>query len=287
MLAPLTAIDPATIGAMIEDTINAYRLSLAQLPGAAPHMTAESTWIECEFAGLPLHIVVQARFSPHTVERGIEEILDHCRRRSLPLAWHVGPSSQPASLGRSLLAHGLTHDEDEPGMAIKVAGMREERLPEGLTIETVRDEDALEEWIAVWLFPVPQEIRHRYFLVLRQRGLGEQRPWRYYLGWLDGLPVVTSELFVGHGVAAVHRVVTLPEVRRRGIGSAMTRHVLREARDWGYQVGVLTASPFGIGSYRRIGFQEYCRFSSYEWTPDHSATGGEGAREAMNRSSAF
>ncbi len=81
------------------------------------------------------------------------------------------------------------------------------------------------------------------------------------------MPVATSQLFVGHGVAAVHLVVTLSELRCRGIGSAMTRHVLSEARTLGYRVGVLTASPFGIGSYRRIGFQDYCLFQHYEWQP--------------------
>lgn len=47
----------------------------------------------------------------------------------------------------------------------------------------------------------------------------------------------------------------------------MTHQALRDARRMEFQVGVLTASPDGIGSYRRIGFREYCWFHRYAWEP--------------------
>jgi ribosomal protein S18 acetylase RimI-like enzyme len=183
------------------------------------------------------------------------------------VGWHIGPSSEPADLAQLLLAWGMVHHESEPGMAIEIDQMREEPAPLGLSIEQVQDVDGAADWIDVWLFPVPDDIRRRHLDVLLQLGLGESVPWRYYLGRMDGRSVATSKLFVGEGVAAVHTVTTLPEVRRRGIGSAMTRHVLHEARALGYRVGVLTASATGIGTYRRIGFREYCWFHEYRWEP--------------------
>ncbi len=116
-------------------------------------------------------------------------------------------------------------------------------------------------------FPVPDSARRLDLDALRRRGLGGDLPWRYYVGRLGGAPVATAELFVGEGVAAVHHLVTLSEVRRRGIGSAMTRRLLGDARALGYRVGVLTASPSGIGNYRRIGFREYCEVRRFEWEP--------------------
>jgi len=270
MQGPLSAIDPSTIAATIEANINAYRLSVAHLPDAILHDSPESSWVDCGFPDATLNAVVRARFGPDAVDAGIASVLSHFRQRSSPVGWYVGPCTEPADLGRHLLAHGLTHDEDEPGMAIRIDRMREDRdsgAPSGLTIETVRDEAGLADWVSVWLFPVPDDVRRLHLDVLRRKGLGDALPWRYYVGRLDGVPVATSQLFVGESVAAVHLVVTLPEVRRRGIGTAMTRHVLREAHTLGYRVGVLTASPFGIGSYRRIGFRTYCLFSRYEWAP--------------------
>ncbi len=264
---PIAHVDPSIISSVIEANINAHRLAVARLPNAILSSTAERTWVDSGLPDATLNAVVQARFSMDTVDQQVETVLDHFRRRMLPVAWHIGPTSEPSNLDRVLLAHGMTHGEDEPGMAIEIDRMDEQSMPPGLTIETVHDERGLADWIAVWLFPVPDDIRRRHLDVLCRLGLGGDLPWRYYVGWLNGLPVATAKLFVGEGVAAVHLVVTLPDVRRQGIGSAMTRHVLHEARSLGYQVGVLTASPFGIDIYRRIGFREYCWFRQYMWEP--------------------
>lgn len=263
---PLPRIDRLTIAAAIESSINAYHLSFACLPGAVVHDLHDSTWIDSGIPDSTLNWVLGARFSADTVDEGIKSILSHFRRRSSPLTWQIGPSSEPHDLDRHLVVHGLTHDEDEPGMAVEIehikAGLP---VPDDLAIEPVRDDSRLREWIDLWLFPVPDEVRQVHFDALRARGLGDDSPWRYYIGRLNGTPVATSELFTDGAVAAVHFVVTLPSWRRQGIGSAMTLHVLREAQTAGYRVGVLTASPSGIGAYRRIGFREYCTFRHYEF----------------------
>jgi ribosomal protein S18 acetylase RimI-like enzyme len=267
MQQPLPHIDPLTIAATIEASVNAEYLSLARLPGAILHSGPDCAWVDSGLAGATLNVVVRIRFHPDQAGSQIEGVLSHFRSRSLPVGWHIGPSSEPADLAQLLVAHELTHHESEPGMAIAIDQMHEEYAPEGLTIEQVQDAGGLADWVGVWLFPVPEDIRRRHLDVLLQLGLGDTVPWRYYLGRLHGHPVATAKLFVGEGVAAVHTVTTLPEVRRRGIGSAMTRHVLHEARALGYRVGVLTASPEGIGSYRRIGFRECGWFHEYRWEP--------------------
>jgi len=104
--------------------------------------------------------------------------------------------------------------------------------------------------------PLFQEV-HAYL------GLGPDLPWRYYLGTFQGKPIATALLFFAAGVAALHSVVTLPEARYKGIGTAMTLAALREARREGYRVAILTASPYGVRIYRRIGFREYCTISRY------------------------
>jgi hypothetical protein len=51
------------------------------------------------------------------------------------------------------------------------------------------------------------------------------------------------------------------------IGGMMTLMAAREARDAGYRIGVLTASPMGINIYRRLGFRKYGTLSWYHWHP--------------------
>jgi GNAT superfamily N-acetyltransferase len=262
------AIDPLTSAAAIEAGITAEVLAPARLPGAILHRGPAYTWVDTGLADATLNKVVGARFRPDEAEEQIEAVLSHFRGRSLPFSWSIGPSSEPADLARLLLAHGMAHEESEPGMAIEIDQMREGPVPEGLMIERVQDAQSLADWIGVWLFPVPEDIRRRHFDVLLQLGLNDSVPWRYYLGRLDGRPVATAKLFLEAGVAGVHSVVTIPDARRRGIGGAMTRHALHEAHALGYSVGVLTASPEGLGIYQRIGFCEYCWFHEYCWEPE-------------------
>jgi GNAT superfamily N-acetyltransferase len=107
--------------------------------------------------------------------------------------------------------------------------------------------------------------------VYRRLGLGD--PWRHYLGRLDGKPVATTTIYLAAGVAGVYFVMTVPEARRRGIGAAITRAALQDARDTGHtgstgvRYGVLGSSPAGRSVYAGLGFREYCTIDLYEWSP--------------------
>jgi ribosomal protein S18 acetylase RimI-like enzyme len=99
--------------------------------------------------------------------------------------------------------------------------------------------------------------------VVAKRGMPEDPTIHYYLGMLDDRPVSTSLLYLGAGVAGIYNVATLPEVRRQGIGKALTVAPLLYARTLGYRIGVLQASPMGLNLYRRLGFREYGTFQAY------------------------
>ncbi len=82
---------------------------------------------------------------------------------------------------------------------------------------------------------------------------------------LDGRPVATSQLFVGADVAGIYNVTCLPEARGRGIGAAVTRVPLLEARRQGYYLSILQASDLGYPVYRRLGFQDCGRLNTYQF----------------------
>jgi GNAT superfamily N-acetyltransferase len=147
-------------------------------------------------------------------------------------------------------------------MALNEAGP----APAELRIECVKDKEGLRKWAYASIvgFGHPETDVDIWFDVFA--GLGFDLPLRNYVGILDGEPVATAELFLAAGVAGIYVVATVPGARRQGIGAALTLAPLREARAMGYRVGILHASPMGLGVYRRLGFKEYCRMSHYVWT---------------------
>jgi GNAT superfamily N-acetyltransferase len=174
----------------------------------------------------------------------------------------------PQDLGERLVAHGFTDGGQEPGMAVALQHLREHiSSPPGLVIERVHTDQQLQIWTQTLATGFGEgEIEANWVGALYQKiGFDEQGLWHHYLGHWQGQPVATTSLFLGAGVAGIYFVFTHPQARGRGIGAAITLAALQDARRRGYQVGVLTASAMGYPIYRRLGFQEYCRFHLYEW----------------------
>lgn len=88
---------------------------------------------------------------------------------------------------------------------------------------------------------------------------------RFYLAVHNGVPVATSQLLLAEGVAGIDRVATVPEVRKQGIGYAITLYPLLEAREMGYRVGTTQATEAGERVYRRMGFRKCGEITSYHW----------------------
>jgi GNAT superfamily N-acetyltransferase len=263
---------PALLAA-IDANHTGYYLRFGRLPEGEVHEDATITWFASGVQDEMFNGVTRARLDQPDLDRAVESVLAQFRRRNVPMVWHIGPASSPATLGSTLLAHGLFYDAEEPGMALDLLALNEGAPPPtGLTIEPVVDEPALRQWVAVWAFDAPESAMTHLQHVFCALGADPRHPWRYYLGRLHGEPVATVKLFYHAGVVSVQHVVTLPHARRRGISTAITAHALRQARDLGYRIAMLTASPHGIGNYRRIGFQEFCTFRWYRWRPETGAT---------------
>jgi GNAT superfamily N-acetyltransferase len=214
--------------------------------------------------------VVHADLKPEEADEEIEASLQRMQAHGVPGSWHVGPSMRPADLGERLIAHGFEYGGDDIGMAVDLSTLPEEvPAPADFVVERVRDEAGLAGWIEALgsgfgAGPVEAEWAGEMY---RRLGLGDEGPWRHYVGLLAGEPVATSTSFYEVGVAGIYFVCTVERARRRGIGAAITLAALREARDLGYTVGVLGSSEMGYPVYRRLGFVEYCRIGLYEWRP--------------------
>ncbi len=256
----------SSLAAAIEANLFAYPRYLSSSPSVEVYDSRELTYF---ISGVPhpgMNGIVHTQLRPENADDAIDETLGHFKSRQVPFAWWVDSATQPPDLPRRLEAHGLAYHEDLPGMAIDLLALKEDSTPPaGLTIQTVGDEDALAQWVSAVVigFGMPASGEDTCFDLFAS--VGFDLPLRNYLGLLGRKPVAASQLFLATGVAGIYFVATVPEARRQGIGAAMTLAPLREALAMGYRIGTLQSSEVGLGVYRRLGFEEYCRFSCGVW----------------------
>jgi GNAT superfamily N-acetyltransferase len=236
----------------------------------------EATWrndgrTQIFLTGIPSPVfngVFQAQLDADELAAQIEDAMAQLKAIVAPMYWWTGPATRPADLGKHLQAHGLQHEYDFPGMATDLVTLGEAEPPAGLTIERVRDAQSLRTWCDVLTrgFGMPGLVGDVFQDAFVRTGLGDDLPWRWYLGLAGGESVATSSVVLSAGVAGIYYVATLPEARGRGIGTAMSLKPLLDAREMGYRISILRSSEMGVGVYRRLGFREYCKIGRYVWT---------------------
>lgn len=266
----LTDLSTAALAAAIEDNALALSQSFGRSPYVDLHDEPGLVWFATGVPFATFNGVVRTRLSGQEAAGRVDEMIDYFSARNLPMHWLVGASTQPANLGHLLQARGLFLSSNQMAMAVDLALVPDEDAePPGLQIRPVADVPGLESWLRVFSagFELPDFVGEA-FADLYAWCLEQPLPLYHHVAWLEGEPVACSSLFLAAGVGGIHNVVTLPRARRRGIGTAITLAPLRQARALDYRAATLFSSQRGYDLYRRLGFEEYFRESTYLWSKD-------------------
>jgi hypothetical protein len=156
-------------------------------------------------------------------------------------------SAQPIA---DLTAAGYTFWGQPPTM-LRLPGGDPPPLPPELRIVRVQDVATLAAFETVLIdgFPVPWVQPAQPGCLWDERVLGQ--PLHLFVGFVEDRPVSVSTAFVAEAVVGVYAVATLPDVRGRGYGAALTwRATTVEPR----LPAMLQASDLGRPIYERLGF---------------------------------
>jgi ribosomal protein S18 acetylase RimI-like enzyme len=209
--------------------------------------------------------VLASKFPTPKDDAFIKETIQYfLQRKTSVFTWWLAPHLDSADWEDMLIKHGFGFSDDTPGMAVDLQTLNESiQKVDGFEIRVVQDDASLRTWAQVFTsgYGLPKDWES---IVVESWGkMGFDLPIRNYIGYLNNQPVATSCLFLGGGAAGIYSVSTLPDVRGKGIGAAITLLPLQEAREMGYRIGVLQSSDMGINVYKRLGFKHVCQLEHF------------------------
>jgi GNAT superfamily N-acetyltransferase len=204
--------------------------------------------------------VLDANISSDEINTKIDQVVQFFASQGLPPTWYVHPVSKPDDLEIHLKAKGFSMVASTKGMACDLKSMDiRQKKPDGLIVEYVEDESSLRTFFDIWTegHPFPKPLGDAWFNFISETDYGPDSNTVYYLGYYDGKPVATAVLFLDGSSAGLWWIVTLEKMRGKGIGTWMTIHPLKEAKEKGYELSVLNATELGLPIYKKLGYTEF------------------------------
>lgn len=222
------------------------------------------TVVRAEMQDDTYNYVVDAKFEPSKAPERIQAVLAHYKKKNLPFSWWVGESDSPKDLAQLLEAAGLKEKEQDIGMFMPLS--RETPTQTSLSIHRIEDRKRLKDFADIFIALSRYEtIYEEYYELIPPILYQQQAPIRFYVGYEGKVPVTTGLLVLHANVAGIYYIITHPSHRRKGYGSAMMYHLLKQAADEGFHLVTLQASEEGKSLYERMGFRPSCRFVEYSF----------------------
>ena len=217
--------------------------------------------VRCSSVGVPMPLFNQAFIFEQPSIEDLTRATRWLSERNVPF-WVTAPASVASAVTDMAEPAGLDPTTTTmPGMAYAPLANLPAQADRDVEVVAVDQSAQLDDFaiVASEAFGAPLEAAGT---LAPASTLGDDR-CSWFLGYLDGDPVVCGQLLRTGDVAGVYSIGVRERFRRRGLGAAITAAALVAGRDSGCSIGVLQASPMGEPVYDRMGFETVTQYHSF------------------------
>lgn len=207
--------------------------------------------------------VVSACFTERNARDRIRHIKSLFEKSNLPFSWWVAETDSPTNLGDALIEAGFCLKEKNIGMFLRLRDFSSKIPLSNLVFQLVESLDQLKDFATVMLSIGGSPIAFDAIYSKLPPSIYENATIELYIGYFENKPSITGVLVTHANIAGIYYVATIPNLRKRGFGTAMMKYLLERARSKGYFIATLQASEAGLSLYERLGFKRCCQFVEY------------------------
>lgn len=188
--------------------------------------------------------------------------------KNLSYCFWVFPDQNEKLLTNQLTLNGLHFDDIAEGMAIKNLSLinYEFNIPNNVCIKLVKTIEEFDDWIKPLTisFNLTEKGSSTYKNIFKELATNSNYI-QHYVAYQSNNPVASCSIFLDQETkaASVYNCGTIPEARKQGISTALTKHGLFNAHKEGYQRAFLQASPYSKNLFENIGFESCTSYQLY------------------------
>ncbi|KAI1850310.1 hypothetical protein JX266_004168 [Neoarthrinium moseri] len=183
--------------------------------------------------------------------------------------WVTGPQDQNR-LEYHLRRQDFTVDEQEPVMVVDLRQQTEAMraaVPNGIRIGDI-DSWRVRDWVKAWSGHAPVEATTHWTQIYdTMLNTLHRKQFCMFMAQQGGRVIGTGYLHCFAGIASIHAIAVVPELRGNGIGKALTAYGMQRAASIGYNISTLTSSRAGLNVFQSLGFKEFGVVKLNVWRP--------------------
>jgi ribosomal protein S18 acetylase RimI-like enzyme len=187
----------------------------------------------------------------------IQQVINYFDDR--PIQW-ILKESQSAVISALLVQAGFNVKYSVAAFSLDLYTLKNNAIDPRITVKKIDPLVSLDQWVEIiaqsFSLPISEA---KSFVEYIEKKAGSFVG--LYIAFWEGIPAAAGIAIIHDKIMSLHRIGTLSEFRRRGLGKALSYAMLVEGRNNGLKKAVLAASDTGKLLYEKLGFVQYDVFN--------------------------